>query len=126
MSGISLWLPVEAISKHRDREEVVIEVVITMQLAMTEVEVCSRLQYRMYKYWKVYNSTDCWSPAGPHRSLVPGSPVLRSTVYTNPKKIDWAACQWSIVIPIQRGPIVVSCLGDLGLQWEIVLDTQVI
>ena len=50
MSGISLWLPVEAISKHRDREEVVIEVVITMQLAMTEVEVCSRLQYRMYKY----------------------------------------------------------------------------
>jgi len=37
------------IVKHRDRQEVVIEVVIAMQFAMTEVEVYSWLQYRMYK-----------------------------------------------------------------------------
>jgi len=60
----------------------VIEVVIMMQLVMTEVEVCSRLQYRMYKCQKVCNYTNCWSPAGSHGSL-----VLRSTVYTNPFSI---------------------------------------
>ena len=47
----------EVIIKHQDREEVVIKEEITMQLAMTEVEVL--VDYNTE--WKVYNSTDCWS-----------------------------------------------------------------
>ena len=48
LSTSTVWVacysgyPVEVIIKYRDREEVVIEVVITMQLVMTEVEVCSQ------------------------------------------------------------------------------------
>ena len=35
---------------HQDRQEMLIaEVVISMQLAMTEVDVCSRLQYKILK-----------------------------------------------------------------------------
>ena len=35
----------------------------------------------------VYNYKNWWLPVGPHGSLVPGSLVLGSTVYTYPKLI---------------------------------------
>ena len=65
------------IIKHQDRQEVVIRMVIRCGWPLLAV-VCSRLHlYRMYEKIEYY-STNWWLPVGPW------SPVLGSTVYTNP------------------------------------------